>query len=131
MSGLSFTEAKVVYAPIGMKPNKNGEMKQSFVRLGIKVTFDNGVKIDGETGPNGYAFYTFRHDSVSITRPAMPQRDSLNRVVKVKGKIQWEEQPKNSNKLKEFKKKFSPAFVALVTMGMVAAIQDEAEKRAA
>lgn len=128
---MEFTEAKVVYAPIGTTVDKNGEPKQSFVRLGIKVTFDNGVKIDGETGPAGYAFYTFRHDSVSITRPAMPQRDSLNRVVKVKGKIQWELPAKSSNKLKVFETKFAPQFVELVKTGMVKAIQDEAEKRAA
>lgn len=128
---MQFTEAKVVYAPIGMKPNKNGEMKQSFVRLGIKVTFYNGVKVEGQTGPAGYAFYTFRHDSVSITRPAMPQRDSLNRVVMKNGKIQWEEPTKSSRKMKDFEKNFAPPFVALVKIGMVAAIQDEAEKRAA
>ena len=31
------TDAKVVYVPLGMKPNKKGEMKMTFARTGICV----------------------------------------------------------------------------------------------
>lgn len=41
-SWYTVSDAKVVYVPLGMKPNKDGEMKMSFARTGIRVEMEDG-----------------------------------------------------------------------------------------
>lgn len=120
--------SKVVYAPITRI--KDGEEKVSFLRLGVKVVFDNGVKINGQTGEQGYLFYSYKHKSYSITRPAFPMRDCLNRVIDVKGKVQWHPQKKGeSMNQSEYLKRMSQEFRGAVALAIVSAEMEDAMKR--
>jgi len=123
-SWYTVVEAKIVWAPIGVRTLKNGEQKPKFVRIGVRVDMADG----------SWWFYSFRHDSWTQHLKARPKLDRLGRPLIEYGTVAMQPEVKHKYRnwaavCKEFDKRpgIINALQTAVTDALSGAEDDMAE----
>ena len=100
-------DAKVVFVPLGEKPNKDGEMRMTFARTGIRVDM-----ADGSWWFNSFRFKTWSRHYTNLGG-TVEQKDSYTETCL---KRDWGNRPH---------------LLEALNKGVVIALEAEAEKKAA
>lgn len=138
---MNIVAAKVSYfmMPSTRTKKRSGETVDTKIpiRLGYRVEFDDAlvVSVEGKPvkGTGTVVFYSFKHDSITITRPTTANYYKSGSVITDSvGKVQWNAGVKRKSlKLNEFEQKFGEVYVAKVKHGWFLAEVEEESKRAA
>lgn len=84
--------AQLTWAPIGTFVNQNGELRTKFIKIGVKITMEDG----------SWWFYSFKHDSWTKHWPAVRKLDRLNRPAVEAGKPVYLPERKDNYSHKQF-----------------------------
>lgn len=111
-------DAKIVWAPIGVRTMKNGEEKPKFVRIGVRVDMADG----------SWWFYSFRHDSWTQHFKPVAKTTRLGKPVVEYGKTVMVERKNNYRNWAAVCKEFaarSPGVINALQIAVTNALQSD------